>query len=132
MLPYWARAKTCVQHEGIDTSFFAPNASAVVPVWVGGTLRELRAGDEVITFTTRNYEPYRGVHHFVAALSRVLRARPNAQVLMVGTDTPKTSYGHARGDGIGWLTALERGRQAQRGAARRSTVTVERVHSSAR
>lgn len=130
VLPYWARAKTCVQHEGIDTAFFAPNASAVVPVRVGGTLRELRAGDEIVTFTTRNYEPYRGVHHFVAALSRVLRARPNAQVLMVGTDTPKTSYGHARRDGIGWLTALERGSAggsaAQRAAAQ--SVPWERVH----
>ena len=47
--------------------------------------------DEVITYSARNLEPYRGFHIFMRALPKVLRLRPNAHVLIVGGDS--VSYG---------------------------------------
>ena len=47
--------------------------------------------DEVITFVSRNLEPYRGYHVFMRALPLWLRERPNAQVLLVGGNG--VSYG---------------------------------------
>jgi glycosyltransferase involved in cell wall biosynthesis len=38
----------------------------------------------VLTFVSRNLEPYRGYHIFMRALPEVLRARPNAHVVIVG------------------------------------------------
>ena len=43
-----------------------------------------RPGDEVLTFVSRNLEPYRGYHIFMRALPEVLRVRPNAHVIIVG------------------------------------------------
>ncbi len=60
----------------------------------------MRAGDEVLTFVNRNLEPYRGYHIFMRALPEILRARPKAQVVIVGGD--EVSYGAPPKDGKGW------------------------------
>ena len=69
-----------VIHDGIDTDRLQPNPAAQISV---GS-RILRPGDEVLTFVSRNLEPYRGYHIFMRALPEVLRARPEAQVIIVG------------------------------------------------
>ena len=69
-----------VIHDGIDTDRLQPNPAAQITV---GS-RILRPGDEVLTFVSRNLEPYRGYHIFLRALPEVLRARPEAQVIIVG------------------------------------------------
>ena len=51
----------------------------------------IRAEDEVVTFVSRNLEPYRGFHVFMRVLPRLLKARPNLRVLLVGGDS--VSYG---------------------------------------
>ena len=55
--------------------------------------RSLRAGDEVLTYVTRNIEPYRGSHIFMRSLPQILAARPGAQVVIIGGDG--VSYGMA-------------------------------------
>jgi glycosyltransferase involved in cell wall biosynthesis len=102
-LPAWAQAKTSVIHDGINTSWACPDPTASLQLPDG---RRLSAADEVISFVNRTFEPYRGIHVFLEALPAVLRARPKAQVLLVGHDSPKVSYGAHRRDGRGWLTAL--------------------------
>lgn len=77
-----------VLHEGIDTELVAPDANAVITLPDGSTHR---AGEEIITFVSRNLEPYRGFHVFMRALPQILQARPNAQVIIVGGD--EVSYG---------------------------------------
>jgi glycosyltransferase involved in cell wall biosynthesis len=86
--PAEVQDKITVVHDGIDTARLVPNPAARV-VLPDGTL--LTAGDEVITFVSRNLEPYRGYHIFMRALPEVLRARPKARVLIIGGDGQ--SYG---------------------------------------
>jgi glycosyltransferase involved in cell wall biosynthesis len=103
ILPTWAQTKTSVIHDGINTDWACPDAKAGLRLASG---LSLSATDKVITFVNRTFEPYRGIHVLIEALPEVLSARPEAQVLLVGQDTPKVSYGAHRTDGRGWLTAL--------------------------
>jgi len=89
VLPDWARAKTRILHEGVDTREVAPDAKARIQLPDRNVV--VRPGDEVLTFVARNLEPVRGYHIFMRALPRILRARPGARVFIVGGDG--TSYG---------------------------------------
>ncbi|MEZ5777870.1 MAG: glycosyltransferase [Paracoccaceae bacterium] len=95
------RGKISVIHDGIDTDRVAPDPEARLVLPNG---KVLRPGDEVVSYVSRNLEPYRGWHIFVRALPEVLRARPGAQVVVVGDDGQ--SYGPRRGDGRSWKEAL--------------------------
>ncbi|MCP4820051.1 MAG: glycosyltransferase, partial [Shimia sp.] len=86
-----------VIHDGIDTNAVRPNPEASFALEDG---RVLTRKDEVITFVNRNLEPYRGYHVFMRALPKLLKARPNAQVLIVGGD--QVSYGSAPPKGQTW------------------------------
>ena len=102
-LPEWARRSTSVIHDGINTSWAKPNKDATVRLKNG---KVLSRHSEVITFVNRTFEPYRGIHIFIDALKSVLAVKKDAQVLLVGTNTPNVSYGKKRSDGKGWLDVL--------------------------
>lgn len=89
-LPDFARQKTTVIHDGIDTGVINPGSGAATAT-LPGTTRMFRQGDELITFVNRNLEPYRGYHIFMRALPKLLRERPNAQVVIVGAE--EAGYG---------------------------------------
>jgi len=78
-----------VLHDGIDTDMVKPDAEAFIEMQSRGI--RLTKNDEVITFVNRNLEPYRGFPTFMRTLPSLLRARPNAHVLIVGGDD--VSYG---------------------------------------
>lgn len=103
LLPLWAQDRTRVIHDGIDTEWLCPDSKAHLTLPNG---RHFRAGDPVVTFVNRTFEPYRGIHIFLEALLRLQRMRPEAEAVLVGRDTPKVSYGARRTDGQGWLTVL--------------------------
>ncbi len=84
------RPRITVVHDGIDTNRVAPNSD--VSITLNGQLT-LTKNDEVITFVSRNLEPYRGYHVFMRALPEILKCRPKANVLIVGGDD--VSYGAA-------------------------------------
>ena len=86
-----------VIHDGIDTTQAAPNSGAVFQVSEGKTLTR---SDEVVTFVNRNLEPYRGYHIFMRALPKLLKERPNAQIVIVGGEGH--SYGAAAPQGQSW------------------------------
>ena len=90
--------KIATIHEGIRTDLVKPDPAAVYAHGTGE--RSFRPGDEVITFVNRNLEPMRGFHIFMRALPRILAARPNAQVVIVGGDG--VSYGAAPPKGQSW------------------------------
>ncbi|GAB4058942.1 glycosyltransferase family 4 protein [Uliginosibacterium sediminicola] len=64
------------------------------------------AGQPLITFVSRNLEPYRGFHRFMRALPAVLRQHPSAQVLILGGD--EVSYGSRPKDAANWREKLLR------------------------
>jgi glycosyltransferase involved in cell wall biosynthesis len=87
--PAHMRERIDVIHEGIDTDYFQPDAKAFFHV--ANKNITLRAGDEVITYAARSLEPVRGFHQFMRALPEILAKRPNAHVVIMGSE--KTSYG---------------------------------------
>ncbi|MCA0203488.1 MAG: glycosyltransferase [Proteobacteria bacterium] len=95
--PACFRDKITIIHDGVDTARLVPDPAARVTLPSGV---EFRAGDELLTFINRNLEPYRGYHSFMRALPEVLRARPRAQVVIIGGD--EVSYGARPGGGRSW------------------------------
>lgn len=88
LFPEAYRGRLTRLHEGVDTKVVAPDSSAELTLPDG---TQLRAGDEVLTFVSRNLEPYRGYHILMRALPEILRARPNCHAVIVGGDG--VSYG---------------------------------------
>jgi glycosyltransferase involved in cell wall biosynthesis len=80
--------KISVLHDGIDTHNCRPDAQASITLPNGKTFR---AGDEVITYVARNFEPYRGLGTFMQAAEIILRNRPNCHIIAIGSDG--VSYG---------------------------------------
>ncbi|MDO5613976.1 MAG: glycosyltransferase [Paracoccus sp. (in: a-proteobacteria)] len=95
--PLELRQKITVIHDGIDTRHIRPDPDARL-ILPGG--QALKPGDEVLSFVVRSLEPYRGFHIFMRALPRVLAARPNAQVVIVGGEG--VSYGGVPKDAESW------------------------------
>ncbi len=91
------RDRITVCHDGIDTDWSAPDPK--VTLSLKGHL-EYSRDTEIITFINRNLEPYRGYHVFMRALPDLLRARPNARVIIIGGD--EVSYGSAPPKGQTW------------------------------
>jgi len=91
------QSKMSVIHDGVDTARIAPDPGATYQV-PGGPL--LKMGDEVLTFVNRNLEPYRGYHTLMRALPKVMAARPNLQVVMVGAHG--SGYGPGPGPDKSW------------------------------
>lgn len=94
--PAGFRDRISVVHDGIDTAALVPAASAHVTLADG--IRFTR-DTEVITYISRNLEPYRGIHIFLRALPAILAGRPQAHVVIVGGNGP--GYGPAPPAG-GW------------------------------
>jgi glycosyltransferase involved in cell wall biosynthesis len=91
--------KIQVAHEGVDLQRFRPDKAAQFSLPGGKVLTK---SDEVVTFASRNLEPVRGYHAFLRALPEILRARPNAQIVIAGGDG--NSYSHAPPAGRSWKT----------------------------
>jgi len=91
------RDRISVIHDGVDTDALVPDPDVRLEIKDGPVLTR---ADEVITFVNRNLEPYRGYHVFMRALPRLLKARPNARVLIVGGD--EVSYGARPPKGQTW------------------------------
>jgi glycosyltransferase involved in cell wall biosynthesis len=87
------QSKIQVIHDGIDTDALKPPAP-----------EERQYDGEILTYVSRNLEPYRGFHSFMRALPEVLRARPKAQVHIVGGD--RVTYGNPPRGHANWREAM--------------------------
>jgi glycosyltransferase involved in cell wall biosynthesis len=100
---YWQRSlypppmqhRISVVHEGVDTDRVRPDPGAWLRI--GDTI--FTRDSEVITYVSRNLEPYRGFHSFMRALPEIQRRRPQCHAVIVGGDgasyspaSPETSY----------------------------------------
>ena len=81
--PQHHKPRISVIHEGINTELAKPDPETRVKLPDG---RELSAADRLITYLSRNFEPYRGFHVFMRAIPEIQRRCPDAKILMVGAD----------------------------------------------
>ena len=93
LFPQTFASRLAVIHDGIRTDLIRPDAQARVQLQTANGPLSLGRDDEVITFVNRNLEPYRGYHQFMRALPALLKARPQARVLIIGGND--VSYGAA-------------------------------------
>ena len=93
--------KIRVIHDGIDIDRVRPDPAAAFVLPDG---KQLTRADEVLTYVSRNLEPYRGFHSFMRSLPRILEARPEARVVIVGGD--EVSYGARPRGGVSWREAM--------------------------
>ncbi|MFM7783031.1 MAG: glycosyltransferase [Gammaproteobacteria bacterium] len=77
-----------VIHEGLDLDVVRPDPAARFRLPDG---RVLGPDEQVVTFVSRQLEPYRGFHVFMRALPELQRRLPRAQFVIVGSDG--VSYG---------------------------------------
>ena len=91
--PDLLRRKLTVQHDGVDTDYFAPQPGRRL------TLPDLDLShvEEIVTYVARGMEPYRGFPQAMTAFAEVLRRRPRAHVVVVGED--RVAYGRRLPDG---------------------------------
>lgn len=91
------QSKIEVIHDGVDTDKIRPHEDASLTLRSG---RVLTRADEIVTFATRSHEPLRGFHCFLRALPKIMQARPNAQILIIGGSG--TPYGLSPPEGHSW------------------------------
>ena len=99
--PVEYRHRISVIHEGVNTERVQPDATA--RLWLRSGV-SLSSEDQVLTYSARNLEPYRGFHVLMRTLPKVLEACPKAQIVIVGGDG--ISYGRLPAAGTGWRQHL--------------------------
>ncbi|MGK7888397.1 MAG: glycosyltransferase family 4 protein [Leptolyngbyaceae cyanobacterium] len=119
---YWQRhqfptefqRKLMVCHDGVDTTFFAPNPKTQLTLPPPPNLEafrqnhpnhpdlpdlplDLSAVDEIVTYATRGMEPYRGFPQFMEAAALIQQRRPKCHIVVVGEN--RVAYGKALPNG---------------------------------
>ncbi|GBR07020.1 glycosyltransferase [Acetobacter oeni LMG 21952] len=88
--PEWAQSRIAVLREGVDLDLCAPDPKAAKR-----TLQikdvTISPKDKLVTYVSRDLEPYRGFHVLMRALPRIQKECPQARIIMVGGDG--VSYG---------------------------------------
>ncbi|NHZ40074.1 glycosyltransferase family 4 protein [Massilia aquatica] len=93
--------KIALIHEGIDTAWLCPNPAASFTLPNG---KVLRPGDPVVTYVSRNLEPYRGFHTFMRALPAILADNSGCDIVLAGGDA--VSYGARPAGGKNWRETM--------------------------
>ena len=88
--PAWAKPNIDVLAEGVNLDVCKPNPALRQRVTTLAGYK-VKPAEKLVTFVVRDLEPYRGFHVFMRALPRLLAARPDARVILVGGDA--VSYG---------------------------------------
>src|SRR3546814_14328354 len=77
-----------VIHDGIRTGICTPDTAARLTLPNGLVLSR---DDEVVTYVSRNLEPYRGFDRFLRALQELLKRRPPVYVVLLGGDEDRSA-----------------------------------------
>ncbi len=100
--PDWAQGNITVLPEGVNLDICRPDPGAGSrPFELGGF--GVPPGAALLSYVSRDLEPYRGFHVVMRALPRLLRERPDLHVVMVGGDG--VSYGARLAEGT-WKERL--------------------------
>jgi glycosyltransferase involved in cell wall biosynthesis len=97
--PDWAQRRIELLWEGVSLDMCSPDESARHAALKFGGMTVKRT-DRLVTFVSRDLEPYRGLHTMIRALPHLLRIRKNLKVVMVGGDG--VSYGVPAPNGGTW------------------------------
>jgi glycosyltransferase involved in cell wall biosynthesis len=101
--PDWARPKIELLWEGVDLDVCSPDPSAHKKILKIGDMT-IRPADKLVTYVSRDLEPYRGFHIMMRALPDLMRARKDLKVVMIGGDG--ISYGSAPHKGDTWREVM--------------------------
>jgi glycosyltransferase involved in cell wall biosynthesis len=101
--PDWARPKIELLWEGVDLDLCSPDPGARKRTIKVGDMT-IRPADKLITYVSRDLEPYRGFHVMMRTLPGLMRARKDIKVVMIGGDG--ISYGSAPHKGGTWREAM--------------------------
>ncbi len=88
--PDWAQRSISLLPEGVDLEGCRPAPEARRRIFRLGDVT-VSPRERLVTYVSRDLEPYRGFHTLMRALPRLLDARPDVRVVMVGGDG--VSYG---------------------------------------
>ena len=94
--PEWARPSISLLREGVDIETCRPDKSVRGEAMSIGDMT-IAPNDKLVTYVSRDLEPYRGFHVMMRALPRLLGARKDVKVVLVGGDG--VSYGAAAAEG---------------------------------
>jgi glycosyltransferase involved in cell wall biosynthesis len=101
--PDWARERITLLPEGVNLDVATPNPQARRRnLVIGGTT--IRPNEKLVTYVSRDLEPYRGFHLMMRAVPHLLRARKDIRVVLVGADG--ISYGMPPAEGTWRETML--------------------------
>ncbi len=100
--PAWAREQITLLREGVNLDVCKPNPRARRQKLVIAD-QTIGPNEKLVTYVSRDLEPYRGFHPMMRALPHLLRARKDVRVVMVGGDG--ISYGVPPADGT-WREKL--------------------------
>ncbi len=97
--PDWAQKRIELLWEGVNLDVCAADEKVRErPLKIGDMT--VRRNDTLVTFVSRDLEPYRGVHTMIRTLPHLMKARKNLKIVMVGGDG--VSYGGAAPNGGKW------------------------------
>jgi glycosyltransferase involved in cell wall biosynthesis len=103
--PDWAQSRIDLLWEGVNLDLCSPDEKARHAQLKIGDMT-IRRNDALVTYVSRDLEPYRGVHTMIRALPALLRSRKNLKVVMLGGDG--VSYGVPAPDGGTWREVFMR------------------------
>jgi len=88
--PAWMRDWITLLREGVDLDVCKPDPKVRRQAMTIGGMR-IAPGDKLVTYVSRDLEPYRGFHVMMRAVAHMLRARKDIRVAIIGGDG--VSYG---------------------------------------
>jgi len=101
--PDWAKSQINLIWEGVDLGVCSPDPAARRKTLKIGDM-VVKPSDKLVTYVSRDLEPYRGFHSMMRALPDLMRARKDLKVVMVGGDG--ISYGAKPANGETWREVM--------------------------
>jgi glycosyltransferase involved in cell wall biosynthesis len=101
--PGWARPRINLLREGVHLDVCKPDPKAHAATLKIADMT-IRPTDKLVTYVSRDLEPYRGFHLMMRTLPHLLRGRKDLKVVLVGGDG--ISYGAGPGGGGTWREAM--------------------------
>jgi glycosyltransferase involved in cell wall biosynthesis len=101
--PAWAQQNIELIWEGVDLEMCSPDPGVRKKTLKVGDMA-IKPTDNLVTYVSRDLEPYRGFHIMMRALPDLMRARKDLKVVMIGGDG--VSYGAAPHQGGNWREVM--------------------------